>query len=81
MNVRVKLFAVAKELVGGDELTLDVRNGATLSDVRQAVAVKYPQLANILPHALWAVDTEYANDSTVLSEHSDIALIPPVSGG
>jgi molybdopterin synthase sulfur carrier subunit len=81
MNVRVKLFAVAKELVGGNELALDVRNGATVADVRQAVTVRYPQLAHILPHALWAVDAEYVTDNTVLNEHSNVALIPPVSGG
>jgi molybdopterin converting factor small subunit len=30
---------------------------------------------------MWAVGTEYATDDTPLHEASEIALIPPVSGG
>jgi molybdopterin converting factor subunit 1 len=81
MIVRVKLFAVAKERAGRDELSIDLPNGATVADLRQAVATASPALAAILPHALWAVDTTYANDKTALNEQSEIALIPPVSGG
>jgi len=34
-----------------------------------------------VPHALWAVGAQYANDDTALNENSEVALIPPVSGG
>ena len=81
MNLRVKLFAVAKERAGADELAIDLPTGATIADLRQALATTCPALATILPHALWAVDTSYANDKTILTEQSEIALIPPVSGG
>jgi molybdopterin converting factor subunit 1 len=81
MKVRVKLFAVAKELAGRDELSIELPTGATVADLRNAVAKLYPALEGILVHALWAVDTQYANDNTPLDENSDIALIPPVSGG
>ena len=30
---------------------------------------------------MWAVDAEYADDTATVNEHSDVALIPPVSGG
>ena len=32
MNVRVKLFAVAKDLAGSDELSVELPAGATISD-------------------------------------------------
>ena len=81
MKVRVKLFAVAKELAGYDELEVELPNGATISDLRSAIVIVSPALARIVPHALWAVGTEYATDSTTLTEQSQVALIPPVSGG
>jgi len=81
MRVRVKLFAVAKELAGSDTLTIDVLDGASVADLRKAVAAKLPALGQILPHALWAVDTAYADDDTLITQQSDVALIPPVSGG
>ena len=81
MRVRVRLFAVAKELTGCEVISVDVPAIATLVDVQHAVAAAYPVLNRILSHAMWAVDAEYANHSAVVNEQSDIALIPPVSGG
>src|SRR5205807_4699522 len=72
MKVRVKLFAVAKELAARDELTIDVPTGATVSDLRDAVAAASPALAQIVPHALWAVGAEYANGDTRLNERSEV---------
>ena len=81
MKVRVKLFAVAKELAGCDELPVELPNGATIQDLRSAITIVAPALARIVPHALWAVGAEYANNETQLTEQSEVALIPPVSGG
>ena len=81
MKVRIKLFAVAKELAGCNELTIDLPEGATVRDLRAAVIHTSPPLARIIPHALWSIDATYAADNTLLTEQSEVALIPPVSGG
>jgi molybdopterin converting factor small subunit len=81
MKVRVRLFAAAKDLAGCDVLPIEVAECATIADVRTALLAAEPALANIVPHALWAVDTQYALESTPVAEQSEIALIPPVSGG
>ena len=81
MNVHVKLFAVAKELAGSDELSVELPAGATIGDLRSEIVILAPALTRIVPHALWAVGAEYANDETPISNQSEIALIPPVSGG
>jgi molybdopterin converting factor subunit 1 len=81
MMVRVKLFAIAKERVGRDELEIDLKDRATISDLRAAIAIASPALQSILPHAMWAVDATYADDTTILREQSEVAMIPPVSGG
>jgi molybdopterin converting factor small subunit len=81
MKVRVKLFAVAKELAGCDELSVELPDVATIRDLRGAIVILAPALTRIVPHALWAVGAEYANADTRLNEESEVALIPPVSGG
>jgi len=81
MRVRVKLFAVARELAGRSEVEIAVAEGATVADVRQALAAAVPALAEVLPHTLLAVDAQYANETTVVTEQTELALIPPVSGG
>jgi molybdopterin converting factor subunit 1 len=81
MMVRVRLFAMARELAGRDELSVELADGRTVADVRRALAELMPTLGGVLSHSLVAVDTRYANDDTPVDERSEIAIIPPVSGG
>jgi molybdopterin converting factor subunit 1 len=81
MIVRVKLFAIAKERAGREELTLNVPRTATIADVREAVRTACPALSPVLPLAMWSVDMTYANEQTPVTQQSEIAMIPPVSGG
>jgi len=81
MRVRVKLFAVARESAGQGDVEIAVPDGATVAQLRQALAAAVPALADVLPHALLAVDAQFADDTTIVTEQSELALIPPVSGG
>lgn len=81
MNVRVKLFAVAKELAGKDVLVVSVPECSTIADVERAAIATEPALARIIPHSLWAIGTDYVADDAPVTQNSDVALIPPVSGG
>jgi hypothetical protein len=60
MRIRIKLFAVAKELAGCEAISVELPAAATIGDVRRAVAAAHPTLGRILSHAMWAVDAEYA---------------------
>ncbi|HTN77408.1 MAG TPA: MoaD/ThiS family protein [Pirellulaceae bacterium] len=81
MKLRVRLFAVAKELAGSDAIELDIAESATVSDLRAALVEQLPGLASAVRLSMVAVNTEYAPNSLTLSSSDDIALIPPVSGG
>ena len=81
MKICVKLFAAAKELAGCDALQVEIAESATVADVRRAVEAAVPALSRVLPHAQWAVDAEYADDNVPVHERSEVAIIPPVSGG
>lgn len=81
MIVQVKLFAVAKQLVGGDTLSVELPEQPTVADVRNALARDYPALSGTLARVVFAVNAEYATDQTRVSPSDEIACIPPVSGG
>jgi molybdopterin converting factor subunit 1 len=81
MTIRIKLFAAARERIARDEIEIDLPADATIADLKRAIETKFDALAPILPHALWAINAEYATDNTPIHEHDELALIPPVSGG
>lgn len=81
MNVRIQLFAVARQLAGRDAIDLSLPDGATIGQLRRALAESTPALAAVLPHVVFAVNAEYADDASVIPPGASIACIPPVSGG
>jgi len=81
MNVNVRLFAVAKQLVGDDSISLDVDAGSTIGQLRTRLAAEYPDLAPLMPHVLFAVGSQYVSDDHAIYDETPIACIPPVSGG
>ena len=46
MIVRVKLFAVAKQVAGGSEVAVEVGDVATIADVERALTAAEPALAD-----------------------------------
>jgi molybdopterin synthase catalytic subunit len=78
---RVLLFARARDLAGGSAITVTLPAGATVEDVRRALAVRCPGLAEWLPRCAIGVNGEYADDSTAIAPGAEIAVLPPVSGG
>lgn len=81
MTVRVQLFAVAKQLAGREAIELTMADGATVADVRRAMAEAVPALKPVLPHVLFAVNSQYAEETAVIPSSASVACIPPVSGG
>ena len=81
MRVTVRLFARARELVGAGECVVELPEGATVGALRQKFLRDRPVLRDLLPRCVVAVDAEFADDGTLLQESSEVALIPPVSGG
>jgi molybdopterin converting factor subunit 1 len=81
MRVPVRLFAVARQRAGRPVVELDLPDGATVADLKAALAEAVPELAAILAAARFAVDSEYADDASPIRPGAELALIPPVSGG
>jgi sulfur-carrier protein len=79
MKYKVKAFGITKDIVGGREYVVDMQ-GKTVRDLRNELESRHPQLRE-LRSLFIAVNNNYAEDDTDLTESDEIALIPPVSGG
>jgi molybdopterin converting factor small subunit len=81
MNVRVQLFALARDLAGGDAIDVDVPDGATVARLRTALAAASTALGELVSHSAIAINAAYVDDNTVIEPAAEVVLIPPVSGG
>jgi molybdopterin converting factor subunit 1 len=81
MKINVKLFAVARERAGASAIDVELGSPATVLQLRGALVEQYPNLRDVVPHVRFAINSEYAADSTTISPQSEVAVIPPVSGG
>jgi len=81
IHVRVRLFAIQRELAGSRELPLDLADGATIEDAWAAVVARHPVLAPGRSSLRFARNGDYADASTALADGDEVAFIPPVSGG
>lgn len=77
----ILLFASLRERARTDRVRVDVDDDATVGDLVDAVARAHPELADLLSQCRVAVDHAFVSASDRLGTPTEIALVPPVSGG
>ncbi len=81
MKITVRLFAGAAQQAGLRSVELELCDGANVAAARDALLDQLPQLKPLSQVSLWATETEVLDDLAVLKPNSELAMIPPVSGG
>ncbi len=81
MQIDVLLFAAAKEAAQNEKVSIEIPDPASAADVLEALSSQVPQLSGLLPSSRLAVDCCYVAADAVITGASEVALIPPVSGG
>ncbi len=82
-SVKVLAFAGARDVLGTDELTVEVEalTVATAGGVMDVVVARHPELGPHRPTIRLAVNGEYVEDGQPVRAGDEVALIPPVAGG
>ena len=80
MRVEVLLFAALRDEVGPN-VAVDVREGATVAELRQALEAAHPAIARYGRRAMVAVNEAWAADGEPVHSGDTVALLPPVAGG
>ena len=81
MKVKVKYFAVCRQMFNRDEEEMEFPEGATLQDILDQLEKEKPEFSTLFEVMQMSVNWQYANKETKLSDDDEVALIPPVTGG
>lgn len=81
MTIRLLLFAALRDIIGADELTIDLDEGTTPAALWSTLRAKHERLAPYVAPPMVAVNQSYADPGTTLRDGDEVAFIPPVSGG
>lgn len=80
-KIKVKLFAILREVVGESEITITVPTGITVNHLNNEILKKYPQLKSFSNKFVISVNCKVTTGDTVITSKDEVALLPPVSGG
>lgn len=80
-EITLIFFARYKDLAGVKSTQFTIAGGQTVASLKETLAAAYPALAPVLPHALVAINHEFAGDETPIPAGAEVAVFPPVSGG
>lgn len=81
MQISVLYFAVFRERLGTSEETLELANGSTVADAVAALAAKHEPIARLQSRFRVAVNQDFVDETHILHDRDELALIPPVAGG
>ena len=81
LRIRIRLFAVQRELAGAREVAVELPDGADVEAAWRALVARHPVLAPGRASMRFARNGEYADPTTRLADGDEVAMIPPVSGG
>lgn len=76
----ILLFGAAREIGGGAQLELQLPSPCSVGELRGVLNGRFPALGQLRSYAV-AVDRTFAHDGVLFSPQSEVAVIPPVSGG
>lgn len=81
MKIRIRYFASFREIIGQNEETLTLHEGATVADVRTWLLTCFPRLQSVVERSVSAVNRGYVGPEAVLHEGDELVFIPPMGGG
>ncbi len=81
MLIRVRAFAVYRELLGRDSIEIELPSGATPRAAFATLFADREDVARMLRSTMFAVNREYVDPDAPLSVGDELSLIPPVAGG
>ena len=80
MKVKILAFGIAKDILQGPEIELEVAANTKVGTLKQELLDRYPAFEKLQSLAI-AVNEEYASDDLLIQSSDELVLIPPVSGG
>jgi molybdopterin converting factor subunit 1 len=81
MIINVRLFAALHEVVGREEIEVDLGSGKTAGELLDLLVAEHPKLDRYRDVVQIAVNQDFVDRDTPITADDEVALLPPVSGG
>jgi MoaE-MoaD fusion protein len=81
MKAKVLFFGVLREITGRASEDAEFASGASLADVFESYATRFPKLKPLAGNIVAARNQEFAPFTDTVNEGDELAFLPPVSGG
>jgi molybdopterin converting factor small subunit len=81
ITVRVLFFSTIRARIGKKNIQIELPVGARVMDLKNELALVYPDAAATIMNMMASVDRVYSDDNTELNEESEVAFFPYVTGG
>lgn len=79
--VRVRFFARYAELVGREELEVQLPLPATVAEVVRRAKDQWPAARQLPDHPLAALNLQHVRLDAAVRDGDEVALLPPLAGG
>lgn len=80
MQVRILAFGIARDILGGSQMTVELPSQANVAQLKEKLCDQYPDFQRLASLSI-AVNTAYADDNQLIKPEDELVIIPPVSGG
>lgn len=80
-KINLKLYASIKDILGKDRIEMDWTNNMTVGDLRKKLDASYPILSIVNARFSISVNRKPVDDSELIRNTDEIAVLPPISGG
>ncbi len=80
MQIKLLAFGIAKEILNSSEMSIELGENASISDLKNSLISKYPEFQK-LRSLKFAINEDYQSDEYLLNPTDEVVIIPPVSGG
>ncbi len=81
MTVRVLLFGPAAMAVRMDSVGVELGPLRTCIELARAMGEQWPDLRLLVSRGRWAINATFVDESAIIQESDEVALISMVSGG
>jgi molybdopterin converting factor small subunit len=81
MQVTVKLFSFLGQMAGTDRITVDLIDGASVSDLLSALNIQFDNKLLQIEQIVVLINQKQASFQSILNENDYVLLLPVLGGG
>lgn len=81
--VRIKFFAILKNLAGKEDAQFDIGSGIRLKDLVGMIDKEFPKIGEMIRNkrVLISINHEIGSDDTQIKDGDEVGILPPFAGG